>query len=504
MTALNLSLATAPALAALLSEAGLVAQSLGHRCIGTEHLLLVLMRQDGDAQRFLTSHGIQAEQLEERTKTMLGTAEPLSEPPVGLTMRGLAAVRYSEDNALLHGRDWTPIYLLWSIVQDGDSYASQLLIEQGAEMRGWTSALEERLGEPTRRRPGVYTLAPDVAPGHRAELLHWRERLKSCGSFLAERVIGQPQAIERISQTLIRSWAGLKEGGRPLAGLLLVGPAGTGKASMARALAEFLFQDERRCLRFDMNSFTEENRFARFIGGSGAGDPEGLLPRLVREFPYSVLCFEDAHRSYGRILNILEEILATGQTTDGRGQRLDFRECLVVLHVNIDPDLMAKTLPMGIRRGSELSGRLEKAEETLLPELERALGNEILSQVDDLVLFRPLQTQDTVRLLERWTIELSKRLEQRRGIRIEVRMGVLEWLARRSRETGEGASALQRLCVREVENRLGTALLNDVIDLGDAAVLEMKGDEPQWSRSLDERSLTEGRKAENELGTSPS
>ena len=494
MTSLNLSQATPAELVSFLAEAGRKAQALGHHSIGTEHLLLTLVDQAGEVERFLSAQGVSTAELAPQIAGRLGVDAPLPTPPTTLTLRALAAVRYSEDTALMHQRSWGPIYLLWSIIQDADSYASQALIAQGGELRGWTSALEERLGEPTRRRPGVYTLAPDVAPGHRAELNHWRERLKSCGAFLSERVIGQPQAIERVSQALVRAWAGLKEGGRPLAGLLLVGPAGTGKTSMSRALAEFLFQDERRCLRFDMNSFSEENRFARFIGGPAPGDPEGLLPRLVREFPYSVLCFEDAHRAYPRILNVLEEILASGQTTDGRGQRLDFRECLVVLHVNVDPELMAKTLPMGIRRASDMVGRLDKAEETLLPELERALGNEMLSQVDDVVLFQPLQSQDMVRLLERWTSDLAKRLEQRRGIRITVKPAVLEWLGKRSRESGEGASTLQRLFVREVENRLGTALLNDVIDLGDAALLDLKGDEPVWEP-------IPRRKADSELGS---
>ncbi|CAN0198823.1 unnamed protein product, partial [Phaeothamnion confervicola] len=443
---------------------------LSHQMICPEHLMLALLELQGDeSERFLTGQGIRSAEFEEKIRVAVGSGGEA--PPLlpCLSLRALGAVRLSEDTASLHRRSWSPLYLLWSIVQDGDSDASLVLRAMGADLESWTAALEERIGEPTRRRPGIYTLAGGDTTGHRAEFQHWRQRLRGAEDFLNEKVIGQPQAVERVYQALVRAWAGMKEGGRPLASLLLVGPSGSGKTTLANSLAEFLYNDSRRCIRFDMNTYTEGERLYSLIGGPTPGD-EGLLTRINREYPHSILVFEDAHRSHPRIQNLLAEIIATGQSIDMRGNRLEFRESIIIVYINVDSELLNSGAQLGFRRGSE-AVRWIKAEESLLPQLETALGPEMMGHVDDVVFFRALQTPELVLLLKQWSEELRRRLSQRRGVKISVNEEVLQSLAKRAQDFGKGAGVLHRLFVREVENRLGEAMLEGLIEEGDSAVL---------------------------------
>lgn len=492
---MKLSLAHNPPVefTALLQKASEQARELGHSMVCPEHLLLALALS-GESERFLRGRGLDHGKLRKQVVAHIGNATESPGFLDCLSIRALGAVRLAEDTAMMHRRDWTPLYLLWALIQDADCDACKILIAEGVDLENWTAALEERMGEPTRRRPGVFTLAPEESAGHRAELRHWRDRLKDCAAFLNEKVLGQPDAVERVSQALVRAWAGLKEAGRPLAGLLFVGPPGVGKTTLATALAQFLYHDHRRCLRFDMHSLSEEGRFKNLMGSS---EHEGMLPRLIREYPYSVLCFEDMHRATPRFYSVMSEILSTGQTFDGRGQRLEFRDALVVLHVNVESEMFNAGGPLGFRRAAE-SSRLDRVEETLMPELKRVLGPELLGAIDDVVFFRNLPPTEMVTIMQKWSEELDRRLQHRRGIRVTVEPGVLSTLARRAREMDEGAAALQRYFIREVENSLAQAMLEGAIEEGDTATMVLDGEEPVWRTTARRNGRVAGRGASAE------
>ncbi|MEW6280685.1 MAG: AAA family ATPase [Candidatus Eremiobacterota bacterium] len=458
-----------------LTAARKACRDMGHPFMCSEHILIGLAEDEsGESARFLRRRGITVGKLKKAALALVGKgSQPVEAewvPPPSL--RALGALRLAEDMASSYSKPVNSVYLLWAILQDRDSDAAELLLARGADLTAWTSALEELMGEPTRRRPRVFALAGTTDRPHgQAEAKRWRDKLKGARDYLKGKIVGQELAVERVAAALVRSWAGLSEAGRPLASFLFAGPRGAGKTTLAQSLAEFLFDDPERLIRLNLDEFSDEIRAMRLAGHAGGSpqEQEGVLTTLAQEYPYSVLYLEEADRAHPRALDVIHQILQRGHVIDGRGQRVEFRDNVVILSVAVDPDLFDRDQPVGFRLSDrhKLTAQ-DKIERGLTPDIERALSSECLELVDDLIMFPPLGRQDLAELVDKWTADLTRRLKQRRGVKVLVRGDVREFLVGRAEVGAEQAGTLRRMFVREVENRLARAMLEETFVEGDS------------------------------------
>jgi len=465
-------------LQAVLEQAREECLRLGHAFVCTEHLLLALTGPaGGEASRFMRRHGFKLTDLRQDARNRVGFGSGAKGGPQPIpSLRALGAIRLAEETAQHLNRPCTAVHLLWAVLQDRDSDAADLVTARGMDLVASSSALEERMGEPTRRRPGAFSLGAGDRPAQLAEQRRWRERLLGIRDYLNGKVIGQADAVERIGNALARSWAGLNDLRRPLASFVMAGPRGSGKTTLAQHLAEFLYQDPDRLIAIYMDEFADESRAWRLVGSAGSAEP-GILTSLGLEYPYSVLYFKDCQAAHPRALDILRQILARGVMRDEKGQRVDFRDSVLILQVTLDPELIEKDLPVGFRVSRQTMTRMSRLERTLTPELERLLGSETLELVDDVLLLPPLDLHQLHQLLGEWTRDLSRRLLQRRRVQIEFTPAATALLARRGKDSSEGAGVLQRLFVREVEDRLAQAMLEGRLQEGDSADFDVDGTE---------------------------
>lgn len=452
-------------------------RSLGHHFLCTEHLLLGLMGdREGHASRFLRRRGFTVSRLRKAIEQVVGRGEGGSEAEPPPSLRSLGLMRLSEDMARTLGQPCDSISLLWALLQDRDCDGARVLVDEGVDLVAWTAALEEIMGEPTRRRPRVFSAAAgdERPPAHAAEMRRWRERLLSAEAYLNERMVGQDHAVERVISTLTRSWAGLTEAGLPLASFLFAGSRGSGRTTLARNLAELLYQDPDRLIRFNMDEFSDEATAFRLTGhrSSNPAEQEGILTQLASEYPYSVLYLEDADRAHPRALDIIAQVLQRGHVLDGRGQRVDFHDHVIILSVAVDAELLELETPVGFRLSRRAPAGIPKLEKDLVPEFERALGSELVEAVDELVMFPPLGSDELRQLLEKWTQALVRKLQQRRGVTVLVNPEVFNSMLDRVQD--RDAEVLNRLFRREVENRLAREMLQGTFQEGDTVAVRLE------------------------------
>jgi len=468
-------------LARAMASASEEAHRLAHPFLCTEHLLLGLAAEvDSGAGHFLRRRGFQPRKLRAAVRALVGRGGRPSDTEPPPSLRALGILRLAEYLAQGYGEPVNTLHLLWALLQDRDCDGTRLLMEGGAEPATWMAELEEILAEPTRRRPRVFTFGQGDRPAAQvAEASRWRERLLAAGEHLRKKIVGQDSAVERVADTLTRSWAGLLGAGRPMASFLFVGPRGSGKLTLARNLAAFLYGDSERVVRLSLDEFSDELRALRLLG-SNYGVPseqEGVLTRLVQEYPYSVVFLEDVERAHPRAMEGIHQVLERGHVFDGRGQRVDFRDNVVILSVAVDPEFFEREAPVGFRlTARDVITTQERIEREIMPELERVLRADTLSLVDEAVFFPPLGGREMTELLRAWTRELTQEMAQKRNIRVALRPEVNQRLIRRGNEMGQGAGTLRRLFVRDVANSLARAMLENTIREGDSVeVCEVDG-----------------------------
>lgn len=454
-----------PEFEATLERAREECRLLGHGFVGSEHLLLGLLGyREGAAAKFLREHKFSLSKLRQEVAQQVGKGDgqfSRENPPPSL--RALGIVRLAEESARLEGTEADSLTLLWALLRDRESDASQMLARLSIDLTSWAAAVEERIGERTRRRPSTYLRKGERQRSLQAEMRRWKERMRGARDLLNERMVGQHAAVDRVVATLTRAWAGLAEARRPLASFLFLGPRGAGKATLARLLAQLLYGDEERLLRIDMEEFAGDEDAERLTGSTT--EPLGLLTSLALEYPYSIFFLESVERGHPRALAKINQILGRGFATDGQGQRVSFRDHVIVMSVNVDNEFMERSNPLGFRLSARVNKDADVIEKELLPELERGLGREITEKVDEVIVFCPLEEPEFRLLLERWSRELEDKLWQRRSIKLEVAREITDEILLESHSTPD---SLRRSFLRLVENKLAAEMLGGRLRVGES------------------------------------
>jgi ATP-dependent Clp protease ATP-binding subunit ClpB len=305
---------------------------------------------------------------------------------------------------------------------------------------------EEDIAEVVSRWTGIPVSR--LLEGEIQKLLHLDEELH-------KRVIGQDEAVTAVAEAVVRARSGLKDPNRPIGSFIFLGPTGVGKTELARALAEFLFDDERAMVRIDMSEYQEKHTVSRLVGappGYVGYEEGGQLTEAVRRRPYCVILFDEIEKAHHDVFNVLLQILDDGRLTDGQGRTVDFKNTIVIMTSNIGSQRILTY------SGSFAGENFERMKEAVLEELRRHFRPEFLNRVDEVVVFHALSEGHLKQIVGIQLDRLRKRLAERH-ITLELTDAAKEHLVRVGYDPAYGARPLKRTIQREVETALGRLLL---------------------------------------------
>ncbi|WP_431804696.1 ATP-dependent Clp protease ATP-binding subunit [Microbacterium sp. bgisy203] len=296
------------------------------------------------------------------------------------------------------------------------------------------------------------------------------EKLVNLESELGKRLIGQKDAVKAVSDAVRRSRAGISDPNRPVGSFLFLGPTGVGKTELAKALAEFLFDDERALVRIDMSEYGEKHSVARLVGappGYIGYEEGGQLTEAVRRRPYSVVLLDEVEKAHPEVFDILLQVLDDGRLTDGQGRTVDFTNTILILTSNLgSPILIDPTLTV------------EEKREQVMALVRTAFRPEFLNRLDDIVMFTALSEADLAQIVELSVDALQRRLRDRR-LTLAVTPDARAWLAERGYDPIFGARPLRRLIQSEIQDRLAMALLSGGVHDGDLVKVDLAADGSQ-------------------------
>ena len=297
-----------------------------------------------------------------------------------------------------------------------------------------------------------------------------REKLLRLDEILHRRVIGQDEAVGLVADAVIRARSGIKDPRRPIGSFLFLGPTGVGKTELAKTLAEALFDTEDNMVRIDMSEYMERHTTSRLVGappGYVGHEDGGQLTEAVRRKPYAVVLFDEIEKAHRDVFNVLLQILDDGRITDSQGRTVNFKNTVVIMTSNLgSPHLLEGVTPAG-----EIT---DAARDAVMTELRRSFRPEFLNRIDEVVLFSPLAVSEIEQIVGLLTADLEKRLGDQ-GIGLELTPAAREFTARAGYDPVYGARPLKRYLQREVETRLGRALVGGDIGAGDRIVIDVEG-----------------------------
>ena len=293
------------------------------------------------------------------------------------------------------------------------------------------------------------------------------EKLLRMEDHLGERVIGQPEAVREVSDAVRRARAGISDPNRPTGSFLFLGPTGVGKTELAKALAEFLFDDERAMIRIDMSEYSEKHSVARLVGappGYVGYEQGGQLTEAVRRRPYSVILLDEVEKAHPEVFDILLQVLDDGRLTDGQGRTVDFRNVILILTSNLGSQfLIDQEVPFEERKAAVMGVVRQK------------FRPEFLNRLDSMVTFDPLDKEELARITKIQIDQLQNRLSDRR-ITLELEPVALAWLVDRGFDPVYGARPLRRLIQTAVGDKLAMALLSGELIDGDTCAITVADD----------------------------
>ena len=302
------------------------------------------------------------------------------------------------------------------------------------------------------------------------KLLHMEDRLH-------EKVIGQDEAIKAISDAIRRARSGLKDPRRPSGSFIFVGPSGVGKTYLAKALAEFLFDDEDALVRIDMSEYREQHTVSRLFGappGYVGYEEGGQLTEAVRRRPYRVVLFDEIEKAHPEVWNALLQILDDGRLTDGQGRQVDFRNTVLIMTSNLGTEFVRKGGTLGFLDSGD-GEDIKSSHENIDKALKTAFRPEFLNRIDDVIIFSPLSTAEIAEIVNLQVKEIEERLETY-GVTLDVTSEARQWLSDHGYDPVMGARPLKRALQKYLESPLAEQLLAGKFKNGDRILVKLDGD----------------------------
>ena len=298
-----------------------------------------------------------------------------------------------------------------------------------------------------------------------------REKLLRLQNILHERVIGQHEAVDAVSEAILRARAGIKDLQRPIGSFLFLGPTGVGKTELAKTLAESLFDSENNVIRIDMSEYMEKHSVARLLGappGYVGYEEGGQLTEAVRRKPYSVILFDEIEKAHPDVFNVLLQLMDDGRLTDSQGRTVDFKNVVVIMTSNVgsrylQDHLLEEEIP-------------ESARESVMAYLRDHFRPEFLNRVDDIVLFKPLSLEEITSIVDLLLSSLNRRLKDRK-VTIIFTSAAKKWIGEKGYDPTYGARPLKRFLQKQVETQLARALVAGEIEEGSEVTFTIKEDQ---------------------------
>ncbi len=378
------------------------------------------------------------------------------------------------------------------LIKEGQEAVAARKYERAAELRDETDALqseyaekkagwmkdrgidevvgEEDVGEVVSRWTGIPVTR--MLEEESEKLLNMEERLH-------QRVIGQDEAIDAVSDAIRRSRSGLKDPNRPIGSFIFLGPTGVGKTELAKALAEFLFDSEEAMVRLDMSEYQERHTVSRLIGappGYVGYEEGGQLTEAVRRRPYRVILFDEIEKAHPDVFNSLLQILDDGRLTDGHGRTVDFRNAVVIMTSNVGTREIEKGAALGFQKRTDAAEFHKDMKDVLLLELRKSFSPEFLNRVDETIVFQHLSAEDLRRIVELQAKRVAETLEEQK-IHLELTDAAKDVLAEKGYDPNYGARPLKRTIQRLVESPLSKKLIQGEVKEGDKVVVDARDGE---------------------------
>ena len=297
-----------------------------------------------------------------------------------------------------------------------------------------------------------------------------REKVLNLSDILHKRVVGQDEAVSKISDAILRSRAGIKDPRRPIGSFLFLGPTGVGKTELAKALAEALFDDEHAMTRIDMSEYMEKHSVSRLIGappGYVGFDEGGQLTEAVRRKPYTVLLFDEVEKAHSDVFNILLQVLDDGRITDSQGRTVDFKNTIIILTSNLGSEFLLS--------GIEENGNIkEEARNNVMALLKKSFRPEFLNRLDEIVLYKPLSKANILGITELLIEDLRKRVEQKQ-LKLTVTEKAKEYIAEEGYDPAFGARPLKRFVQSAVETLIARKIISEINEPGAEIIVDFDG-----------------------------
>lgn len=361
-------------------------------------------------------------------------------------------------------------------------------LNKAAELKyGKLTGLEKKLQEEEKalstKQSGPRLLTEEVTDHEIAEIVaRWtgipvtklmegeKEKLLKLDEILHERVIGQDEAVQLVSDAVIRARSGIKDPKRPIGSFIFLGPTGVGKTELAKTLAGTLFDSEDNIVRIDMSEYMEKFSVSRLVGappGYVGYEEGGQLTEAVRRKPYAVVLFDEIEKAHPDVFNLLLQVLDDGRITDSQGRTVDFKNTVIIMTSNIGSHYLIE----GIDESGDLS---EGARRSVMGELREKFRPEFLNRVDEIVLFKPLQLKEIIKIVDLLVADVRKRLKQR-NITIEITDAAKLAIAKAGYDPIYGARPLKRYIQRELETKVARSIIADNLAEGSAIMVDADG-----------------------------
>jgi ATP-dependent Clp protease ATP-binding subunit ClpB len=289
---------------------------------------------------------------------------------------------------------------------------------------------------------------------------------------LHKRVVGQDDAVQKVTEAIIRSRAGIKDPGKPIGSFLFLGPTGVGKTELAKTLAEALFDDENNMVRLDMSEYMEKYSVSRLIGappGYVGYDEGGQLTEAVRRKPYSVVLFDEVEKAHPDVFNVLLQVLDDGRITDSQGRTVDFKNTIIIMTSNLGSEFLLN----GMDDQGNISPETEKS---VMDLLRGSFRPEFLNRLDEIIMFKPLTKDHIGNIIDLLLVELNERLADR-DLHVELTEAAKQYVAENGYDPAFGARPLKRYLQKHVETLAARIILGGEISMGDVIRIDVKDDE---------------------------